>query len=273
MGETNLTSSPTLIEGRPTWSNDGKWIYYSRRGLPPATDDDIVRERSDNSSTVPQIIVGSGVAEYQPELAPRNDAMCFTRGPFGSANADVYTIKPVDLLAGTQTDLSDSSAGAYNCAYSPEGDKVAFVEGVFTNGALKMKNSNDTGASTLVTTDTPMHFDGNPDWAPKRPAFCKGKAASIAGTDDAEQLKGTSERNVIQSHKGQDTSPRSAATTSPVPAQAGTRSAATRARTHSSAVAAMTSSTAAPAGTRAAGAPAGTRRSTASDEGKLQRRT
>ena len=190
VGETNLTSSPTVIEGRPTWSNDGKWIYYSRRGLPPATDDDIVRERSDNSSTVPADHRRLRRRRVPAQLAPRNDAMCFTRGPFGSANADVYTIKPVDLLAGTQTDLSDSSAGAYNCAYSPEGDKVAFVEGVFTNGALKMKNSNDTGASTLVTTDTPMHFYGNPDWAPKCPAFCKGKAASIAGTDDAEQLKG-----------------------------------------------------------------------------------
>ena len=45
--------------------------------------------------------------------------MCFTRSQFGSANADVYTIEPVDVLNGTQTDLSDSSTGAYNCAYWP----------------------------------------------------------------------------------------------------------------------------------------------------------
>jgi Ca2+-binding RTX toxin-like protein len=154
---------------------------------------------------VPEIIVGSGTAEYQPALAPGDAAMCFTRGPFGSANADVFTIEPVEFLTGTQTDLSDSSTGAYNCAYSPEGDKVAFVEGIFTSGALRMKNSDDTGVSTLVTTDTPMHFDGNPNWAPKRPAFCSDKPASIAGTDGADQLKGTGERNVIQGHDGGDT--------------------------------------------------------------------
>ena len=205
VSEINLTNSPTVIEGKPAWSHDGKWIYYSRRGLPPATDDDIVRERSDNSSAVPQIIVGSGVAEYQPALAPQSAAMCFTRGAFGSANADVFTIEPVEFMAGTQTDLSDSSTGAYNCAYSPEGDRVAFVEGIFTNGALRVKNSDDSGNSTLATTDTPMHFDGNPDWAPKRPAFCNGKPASIAGTDAADDLRGTSERNIIQSHKGRDT--------------------------------------------------------------------
>src|ERR1700752_646811 len=131
VGETNLTNSPTLIEGKPEWSADGKWIYYSRRGLPPATDDDIVRERSDNSSNVPQIILGSGTAEYQPALGPGGAPAGFPRGPFGSTNADVFTIEPVELLTGTQTDLSDSSTGAYNCAYSPEGDKVAFVEGIF----------------------------------------------------------------------------------------------------------------------------------------------
>ena len=81
----------------------------TRRGLPPATDDDVVRERSNNSSTVPQIIVGSGVAECQPALAPRSAAMCFTRGPFGSTNADVFTIGPVEFLSSTRPDVSDSS--------------------------------------------------------------------------------------------------------------------------------------------------------------------
>jgi Tol biopolymer transport system component len=192
----NLTSTPSITEGKPVWSADGKTIFYSR-------DNDIVSEPSDNSSNSPSLVTNSAVEEYQPALSPDQTAMCFTRGPFGSPNADVFTITPV-ALGGTQTDLSDSTVGAYNCAWSPESDKIAFVEGVFTNGALKMKNSDDTGVSTLVTTDTAQHFDGNPDWAPKRPAFCEGKPATIAGTDQKDDLEGTNERDVIQGHGARD---------------------------------------------------------------------
>jgi Tol biopolymer transport system component len=191
----NLTNTSNLIEGRPVWSLDGKTIYYSRRGLPPATDDDILSEPADNSG-IPSSVLISATAEYQPALSPRGNAMCFTRGPFGSANADVFTLQPVDLF-GSEVDLSDSSTGGYNCAYSPEGDKVAYVEGVFTNGALRFENSDDSGTSSLLAPDSPMHFDGNPDWAPKHPPFCKGKPATIARTDGPDEFKGTNERDVI----------------------------------------------------------------------------
>ena len=198
----NLTNTPTLIEGKPVWSLDGKTLYYSRRGLPPATDDDILSEPADNSG-IPSAVLISAVAEYQPALSPRGDAMCFTRGPFGSASADVFTLTP-PTLSGTQVDLSDSSTGAYNCAYSPEGDKVAFVEGVFTNGALMYENSDDSGTPSLLAPDTPAHFDGNPDWAPKQPPFCQEKPATIARTDGPDDIKGTDDRDVIAAFAAAD---------------------------------------------------------------------
>ena len=55
----NLTNTSNCIEGKPVWSSDGKWIYYSRR-CNGSTDDDILKERSDDSSTVPSFIVEFG---------------------------------------------------------------------------------------------------------------------------------------------------------------------------------------------------------------------
>ena len=85
----NLTNSPTFIEGKPAWSLDGKWIYFSRRPMPPNFDDDIMRIRSDGSGT-PQFIINSATAEYQAAISPDGTKLCYTRGAFGSADADVY---------------------------------------------------------------------------------------------------------------------------------------------------------------------------------------
>ena len=67
--------------------------------------------------------------------------------------------------SGMQVDISDSALGAYNCAYSPDGTSIIFVEGTFTSGRLMYTDSNGSGIPAPAATDTPQHFDGNPDWA------------------------------------------------------------------------------------------------------------
>lgn len=197
----NLTQTPGFIEGKPVWSPNGKWIYYSRRALASA-DDDILRIRSDGSG-IPQFVVNSATAEYQAALSPDGKRMCYTRGAFGSAAADVYVKDLADSGAGY--DLSDTDQGAYNCAWSPDGRFVTYVRGVFTAGALMYERADDSGTAQLLTTDTPSHFDGNPDWAPRHAAFCDGKPITIAGTDGADTINGTSARDVIHAFGGNDT--------------------------------------------------------------------
>jgi len=207
VSEVNLTASPTLIEGKPAWSPDGKTIYYSRRALPPATDDDIVREPANNSSTFGSLVVDSATAEYQPAISPDGKRICFTHGAFGSAAADVYVADILDFGSGTPVNISDSAVGAYNCEWSPEGDQVAYVNGTFGNGSLvsdSPDDADDVDNATELTDNVDAVFDGNPNWAPKKPAFCQRKAATIAGTGDGETLFGTRRKDVIQGHGGPD---------------------------------------------------------------------
>ncbi len=197
----NLTESSNFIEGKPVWSLDGKWIYYSRRPLPPSQDDDIMRIRSDGSG-IAESVINSATPEYQAAISPDGKKLCYTRGAFGSAAADVY-VAPIND-PGSGFDLSDTDLGAYNCAWSPDGRYVTYVRGVFTQGALVYERSNDSGIPQLMTADTPSHFDGNPDWAPRYPAFCQGKPLTRAGTNGADTINGTSRRDVIHAFGGND---------------------------------------------------------------------
>ena len=199
----NLTNTPNLIEGKPVWSPDGKTIYYSRRPMPPNFDEDILREPSDNSSSVPSFVLNSATAEYQAALSPDGTKLCFTRGAFGTAEADVYTV--ASNGSGPQVDVSDTTLGAYNCAWSPDGRYITYVRGVFASGALVYELANDSGSPLAMTVDTPQHFDGNPTWAPVHPARCQNTPALIVGTDGGETLVGTSARDVMQGFDGGDT--------------------------------------------------------------------
>lgn len=196
----NLTDSPNFIEGKPAWSPDGKWIYYSRRAK-ASQDDDIMRIRSDGSGT-PLSVVNSATPEYQAAISPDGKRLCYTRGAFGSADADIY-VAPIND-PGSGFDLSDTDLGAFNCAWSPDGRYVTYVRGIYTQGALVYERSDDSGTAQLMTTDTPSHFDGNPDWGPRYPAFCQGKPLTRAGTNGADTINGTSGRDVIHAFGGND---------------------------------------------------------------------
>ena len=184
-GTINLTSTPNLIEGKPVWSPDGKMIYYSGRLLPPATDDDIRRKPADNPAAIPEFITFSATAEYQPALSPDGTELCYTRGPFGSDAADIFKI-PAAPTFDPGVDISANSGmgstGDYNCTWSPDGTKIAFVKGIFSNGALVHRNSDATGPVELVVNDAPGSSTATPTGPASRRNAAAGRRRSTEPT-------------------------------------------------------------------------------------------
>ncbi len=102
--------------------------------------------------------------------------MCFTRGDLGSGAARV--IKSL-ANGGGQTELPGTSGVAsYNCTWSPDGTKIAYVQGTFATGDLVMENAD--GPLVLITLEnTAARFDGNPDWAPDGRPECQDRTVNV----------------------------------------------------------------------------------------------
>jgi Tol biopolymer transport system component len=181
----NLTSSPGVIENRPVWAPNGSTIYYSYLPTAAGEDADIYREPSNNSDLLvgpENVVLDTANNEFQPALSPDGTRMCFTRGAVGAFatndTADVYTVNADGT--GALTNLSDNAVtGDYNCTWSPDGTKIAYVRGIFNTGALMYKNSNDTGAAELLADDSAGNFDGNPDWAMNPSPTCSDTTGDV----------------------------------------------------------------------------------------------
>ena len=210
---TNLTSDmlpANTDEGKPVWSPDGDQIYYSSDRF---GDPDIFREPSNNSSDTPTPILISATHESQPALSPDGTQLCYLRGPYGAFNTDIYVV-PSSGAGPPGVDVSDNvgttmaSHADYNCAWSPDGTRILFVKGTFSNGMLMQTASDGSDTPSLATPELAgvnnTVFDGNPDWRPTK-STCRGKIATIAGGDGPQTLMGTPGNDVILGHKGNDT--------------------------------------------------------------------
>ncbi len=185
----DLTSTGAQASGqftRPQWSPDGQTIYYGRIITVTPQDYDIYRAAADgsnyqdgNPNTGTPLVVGP-TNDYQPALAPDGDNLCFTRQ---GATKDI-AVAP--SIGGAGAVLIAESGDEYECAWSPDDSKIAFVRGAFGAGEIRVKDLESDALSTSATNDTDgpggagAKFDGNPDWTRNPPPSCSNGNASVA---------------------------------------------------------------------------------------------
>ncbi len=162
---------------RPQWSPDGQTIFYGKiiSAMPPL-DYDIYRAAANGSDFMlgGTAVVAGATNDYQPSLSADGTKLCFTRQ---GATKDVFTVAST---GGTPVVLFDAALDQYECAWSPDGSKIAFVEGAFGNGEIRMRNSDATGSVDPVTNDLgDDRFDGNPEWTYNPSPTCANGVASV----------------------------------------------------------------------------------------------
>jgi hypothetical protein len=173
----NVTTAGAPIEGKPAWSADSQTLYYVV-GDPAVANSMGIYYRSpvSSASTEQTWKNDTNVSEFQPSISPDGTRICFTMGSGFNSGAEVMfatLANPGGTLA-----LTSGGGGNYNCTWSPDGTRIAYVNGIFTNGALVAENSDNTG-NLLVLEDNPLNFDGNPDWAPDGRPDCENVAIDV----------------------------------------------------------------------------------------------
>jgi Tol biopolymer transport system component len=174
MGSINLTATPAVIESKPAWTPDSATLLYGRGNpnVAPAAmvSVDILREPADNTGTPTLAVPDSGLHEFQPSISPDGTKICFTLGTGFNTTAAVM-VGPLTTPPTAANVFADDTGGNYNCTWSPDGTRVAYVNGIFSNGDLVMKPAAGIGFFPLESTAA--RFDGNPDWAPDGRPTCE----------------------------------------------------------------------------------------------------
>jgi Tol biopolymer transport system component len=168
-GVTNFTNSPAPdFEGKPVWSPSSAILYYQNGNPNSAANADIVRKPV-SGGTETLAIADSGISEFQPSISPDGTKMCFTLANGGFNNTTDVMVAPITTPPSGGVRVSfDLAVGEYNCTWSPDGQFIAYAEGIFGAGRLVMVRQDGTslGPIELAQDANSNRFDGNPEWAP-----------------------------------------------------------------------------------------------------------
>ncbi len=170
----NLTPiTAGTYEHKPAWTPDSQTLYYTT-GDPNGTDTMNIVKQPAAGGAASNVLADPTANEFQPSISPDGTQMCFTRGTGAGFNSTAR-VRVALANGGGQMELpGNSGVAGYNCTWSPDGTKVAYVQGTFSSGDLYMENS-DLSIGLLSLETTSMRFDGNPDWAPDGRPACEDK--------------------------------------------------------------------------------------------------
>ncbi len=171
---TDLTTAGAPFEGKPAWTPDSQTVYFHRGDPNTASNSDIYRKPA-AGGTETLAIPDSSISEAQPSISPDGNRICFTLTSGGFNNTADVVVAPLANPA-SQVIVSKSIAqGDYNCTWSPDGQMIAYVNGIFGAGRLVMVRADNSSPLEIELAEG-TGFDGNPDWAPDGRPECPDQA-------------------------------------------------------------------------------------------------
>ncbi|MFN2226175.1 MAG: hypothetical protein ACK2UY_07705 [Anaerolineae bacterium] len=168
--ELNLTNTPDIDEGAPTWSPDGNWLAYSA-GTPGSKR--AIYKMDLSSGQVTALTDGSRDDRW-PDWSPTGDRIAFMRNlPDLAPNQYYPDIWVMDTDGGSQQQLTDWLWQDDFPSWSPDGLWIAFTTDRDFNGRdlWKLEADNPTHLVRLTTTARPNPEQDErdeiyPSWSP-----------------------------------------------------------------------------------------------------------
>ncbi|MBN1661779.1 MAG: PD40 domain-containing protein [Anaerolineae bacterium] len=160
----NLTNTPDVDEGGPTWSPDGNWIAYSAGDL---SGWDRAIYKIDLSTRQIYSVTDHTTDDRWPAWSPSGTRIAFMRNqaglPAGFYIPDIYVM---DVDGGNLQQLTDWDYGDEHPAWSPNGQSIAFVSDRYYAGRdLWMMDADGSNERQLL--DTPGTDEVYPTWGPE----------------------------------------------------------------------------------------------------------
>ena len=174
------TAGAAPFQLKAAWSPDSQTVYFAQSPVPTNTageNFDIVRKVATAAPNIAATnVLATAASEYQPSISPDGTKICYTTQTPQMQNTTEVFIR--DLPGGgNPRNISDNPGGGdINCTFSPNGLRVAFSQGIFSQGKLMTESAtdNDNAPPGVPLSDDPGsdNFDGNSDWAPDGSPDC-----------------------------------------------------------------------------------------------------